>query len=86
MKNSLCTERKMSWNYYVIAECKIESVILNKVQLTILFIAESQVPVAVQNGTYQLQNSHSIFTLIRDMEIFDTSCDLCFIQMDREGQ
>jgi hypothetical protein len=76
----------MSLNYYVIAECKIESAILNKVHLTILFIAESQVPVAVQNGKYQLQSSHSIFKLIRDMEIFDTSYDLCFIQMDREGQ
>jgi len=73
----------MSWNY-VIVECKIDSAILNKVQLTILFIAESQVP--VQNGKYQLQSSHSIFKLIRDMEIFDTSYDLCFIQMDREGQ
>lgn len=70
----------MSWNYYVIAECKIESTILNKVQLTILLIAESQVPVAVQNGKCQLQSSRSILKLIMDMEIYDTSYDLCFIQ------
>jgi len=87
LKKSLCKERKMSCNYYVIAECKIEFTILNKVQLTILFIAESKVPFAVENGKCQLQSNHSILKLIMDMEIFDTSYDLCFVQRkDREGQ
>lgn len=36
-------------------------------------MAESQVPVAVQNGKCQPQSSRSILKLIKDMEIFDAS-------------
>jgi hypothetical protein len=42
-----CVPKRKCHEIIVIAECKIESAILNKVQLTVLFTAESQVPVAV---------------------------------------